>query len=166
MNTKHSPLFSVLTLIVLAIACYVLNLRADDFPPVVHILTLDGDAAEAGSDPATFLVIRVGPTNVPLTVYYDVGGTASNGVDYAALCGSVIIPSGSFFAPITVTPVDDDEIEGTESVIVGLHQPLDWPPPYIVLWPSIAFAEIEDNDFPATNQPPRVAIVSPPDGSA
>src|SRR5260370_1402582 len=90
---------------------------------------------------------------------------AFNGLEYDALGGSGVIPSGSFFAPITVIPVDDDAIEGTESVIIGLHQPLEWPPPYIVLWPSVAFAEIEDNDFPPTNQPPRVAIISPPDGS-
>ena len=42
---------------------------------------------------ATFTVRRCGDTNDDLTVPYDIGGTASNGVDYVALPGSVTISS-------------------------------------------------------------------------
>ena len=42
---------------------------------------LDPDAAEEGSDPATFLVVRTGAADTPLTVNYLLGGAAGNGVD-------------------------------------------------------------------------------------
>src|SRR4029078_13403926 len=38
-----------------------------------------------GTNTATFVVRRQGPTNAVLAVDYQVGGTASNGVDYALL---------------------------------------------------------------------------------
>ncbi len=136
-----------------------------DWPPVVHILAIDPDAAEEGSDPATFYVLRLGPTNVPLTVSYVLGGTAENGTDYEALPGTVTIPEGAYLAPITVTPIDDFSIEGGETVVAALDQPPSWPPPYIVSWPSIAVAYIEDNDAEPTNQPPVVKITNPPDGA-
>ena len=127
-------------------------------PPFVYLIAYDADAAEAGTDPATMLVLRIGATNAPLTVFYETAGTASNGVDYLALPGSVTIPAGSYFAELTITPIDDSLVEGIETVLVGLDQPLVWPPPYIVGWPSIALATIEDDDVAPTNRPPHVAL--------
>ena len=133
--------------------------------PVVHLLAPDPLAAEEGSVPAHFLAVRTGPTNEALTVLYEIGGRASNGEDYEELPGTVTIPAGSHSASITVTPVDDFEVEGWESVILALRQPPVWPPAYIVSWPSVAAVYIEDNDLPPTNQPPAVAVVNPPDGA-
>lgn len=143
------------------------NLRAADpsWPPLVLVIASDADAAESGSDPARFLVVRVGSPNSPLTVNYAMGGTASNGVDYVTLPGSVTIPAGAYFAPVDVTPIDDYLVEGNESVFIALQQPPVSPPPYIVVWPSVAAANIADNDFETTNRPPIVSIVNPPDGS-
>jgi hypothetical protein len=98
-------------------------------------------------------------------VNYLLGGTAENGVDYEPLPGSVTIPSGAHFAPVVVTPMDDFLVEGVESIVIALQQPPAWPPPYIVTWPSVAVAEIADNDRDPTNHPPHVTIVRPPDGA-
>ena len=70
--------------------------------------------------------------------YMTSDNTATNGVDYELLSGAVTIPSGAHSAPIIVTPVDDDLVEGPESVVIALEQPPIWPPPYIVSWPSVA----------------------------
>jgi Bacterial Ig domain/Calx-beta domain len=143
------------------------NLKADNppWPPLVLVIAADPDAAEEGSDPAQFLVVRVGFANGPLTVQYALGGDAVNGDDYETLSGEVTIPDGAYFAPVTITPHDDFLIEGEESVVIALQQPPIYPPPYIVTWPSVAVASIADNDFEPTNQPPHVSIVSPPDGA-
>lgn len=133
--------------------------------PVVHIVAADPWAAEAGSDPARFAVVREGPTNATLTVQYQVGGTALNGVDYLELSGAVTIPAGQRRAAITVTPIDDRLVEGTESVVIALQQPPVWPPPYLVCWPSVAVAHIIDDDSAPTNRPPVVRLVNPPNGS-
>src|SRR5260370_33546597 len=52
--------------------------------PLVSITATDPIASETGPDPGVFTVSRAGGTAGPLTVNYAVGGSASNGVDYAA----------------------------------------------------------------------------------
>jgi len=141
--------------------------RADNppWPSLVSVLPLDPHAAEEGSDPATFLVVRIGPADAPLTVQYALGGEATNGDDYEMLSGEVTIPQGAYFAPVTVTPYDDFLIEGEESVVLALQQPPVFPPPYIVVWPSIAAGWIADNDREPSNAPPTVALIRPPEGA-
>ncbi len=133
--------------------------------PVVHILATDPCATESGLDSATFTVYRDGPTDAALTVRYWVTGSASNGVDYAALSGEVTIPARASSAPITVQPVDDAQVEGGETVAIFLSQPMVWPPPYLVCWPSFAVGHIEDNEQASTNRAPLVQITNPPDGA-
>jgi subtilisin-like proprotein convertase family protein len=52
-----------------------------------------------------FTVTRTGDLTNPLTVNYTVGGTATAGVDYTALSGSVTIPGGQASATISVPPL-------------------------------------------------------------
>ena len=47
-----------------------------------------------GPKNATFTVYRFGATNDGLVVSYGIGGTATNGIDYAALPGVVTVPAG------------------------------------------------------------------------
>src|SRR5262245_50779749 len=75
--------------------------------PVVTVHASDPVATEAGPTPGSFLVERRGATNTSLAVFYALGGTASNGVDYATLATSVVIPPGAFTASIPVKPIDD-----------------------------------------------------------
>src|SRR5690349_5428376 len=76
MNTKSTRLFSTLSFVLLLLAASFAPKTFADFPPLVGLLATDPCAAEAGSDPAVFTVIRIGPTNAPLTVYYQTGGDA------------------------------------------------------------------------------------------
>ena len=55
-----------------------------------------------GPKDAIFTVRRLGDTNSDLTVTYAIGGTATNGVDYVTLPGTVTIPAGQRAAMITV----------------------------------------------------------------
>ena len=63
---------------------------------------------------------RFGDTNSDLTVTYAIGGTASNGVDYVTLPGTVTIPAGQRAAMITVVPIDDGPPDITSTVILKL----------------------------------------------
>jgi hypothetical protein len=47
-------------------------------------------------------------------------GTATNGVDYARLENSVIIPAGGNFIDVIVSPLADNEFESVESVILTI----------------------------------------------
>ena len=104
-----------------------------------------------GANTATFVVRRHGPTNTALTVTYEIGGTASNGVDYSALSGSVTIPAGRHSAQIVIRPIDDSLVEGIETVLLKLQPSSD----YTIGIPSRAAAIIIDNDQP---RPPCIRL--------
>ncbi len=97
--------------------------------PVVTITARDPVASEPKNgqpgNAATFVVRRSDGTNSDLTVAYAIGGTATNGVDYAALSGSVTIPAGQHTGIITVTPLADQDTNslGFETVILSLPAP-------------------------------------------
>jgi len=125
-------------------------------PPIVTITAIDPFASEGTNylgrtNTATFAVRHSGPTNSDLTVFYGISGTASNGVDYQELPGVVTIPAGSHAARIVVRPIDDNEPEPPETVVLSLRVPalplcVTCPPPYIIGFPGRAAAVIVDND--------------------
>ena len=79
-----------------------------------------------GPKNAIFTVRRLGTTNSELTVSYASGGTASNGVDYVTLPGTVTIPAGQRAALITVVPIDDGPPDITSTVILKLTPSADY----------------------------------------
>ena len=97
-----------------------------------------------GPKDAIFTVRRVGDTNNALTVSYEIGGTASNGVDYVALPGAVTIPAGEHAALITVVPLDDGPPDITSTVILTLQPSTNTPPDFLIGYPPKAAALILD----------------------
>jgi hypothetical protein len=93
-------------------------------------------------------VRRFGDTNGDLTLPYDIGGTASNGVDYVTLPGVVTIPAGERRALITIVPVDDGPPDVNKTVIIGLTPSTNSPPDYLPGFPRRAAAIIIDSDGP------------------
>ena len=73
-----------------------------------------------GPKAATFTVRRLGDTNDDLAVAYTLGGTATNGVDYLALPGSVTIPAGGRGALISLVPIDDGPPDVNKTVVLTL----------------------------------------------
>jgi len=136
--------------------------------PVVTIVATDPFASETGPDPGTFEVRRSTGTNSPLLVFYAIGGTAINGLDYQMISNTVLIPAGAWSSSITITPIDDNLVEGNETVLLRL-----FPSPllsligvYQVGFPSNAVVTIADNDLPpGTNIPPVVRIGYPTNGT-
>jgi hypothetical protein len=151
----------------------------DDPPPppqtVVTIRASEAYATEPcntadGIDPGRFTIVRCGDTNIDLTVFYRIGGTASNGVDYAELPQSVVIAKGERSADLVVKPLGDALIENVESVCIRLEPPACvsiWPPPpecYLVGQPAEAAVFIRDCPV-VTNRLPLVRIVKPYSGA-
>ncbi len=93
--------------------------------PSVSLTVRRGRALE-GLDtfsPATDGVISFNrgiATNTALTVNYTVSGTASNGVDYTALTGSLVIPANVAEADLRVLPILDAIQESDETVVIQL----------------------------------------------
>jgi hypothetical protein len=145
--------------------------------PVVTVIATDPHATEPGTnsnvpDTGTFTIFRSDGTNLPLTVSYALGGTASNGVDYTLLSGSATIPAGDHSAQVIVNPLADNLAEGTETVVLHLLQPLcatnSTPVTgcYVVGIPGEALVTIDDGRVPPpTNCRPIVRIASPANGT-
>jgi hypothetical protein len=144
---------------------------------VVTIVATDPVATEpdpgsTNMDTALFTVFRTGRMDMPVEVRYRLSGTASNRVDYRELGGTVTMPAGANSAGIVVSPINDEFVEGTKTVVITLETPpcADlFPLPlgcYLVGRQNEARAEIRDNDKNATNRSPVVSFVRPFDGQA
>jgi len=133
------------------------GLGIDDFsisagvstPPNATTVTIeatDSSAAEAGTDPGTFTITRTGDTSTSLTVNYTVAtgaGQGTNGTDYTPnLNGTATIAAGQSFTEITITPVDDNTVEGPETVTLTLVNTAD----YDLGGSGTATVTIADND--------------------
>jgi len=111
-----------------------------------------------GPKNAIFALKRLGDASSDLTVNYSIGGTASNGVDYAALPGFVTIPAGSAYALIPIVPIDTGTSNVSKTVVLTLTPSTNTPPDYIVGFPPRAAALIWGNWL----RPPSAVL---PDGS-
>ena len=111
---------------------------------MVTIAASSANAAEGGAA-GQFTVTRTGSTAAALTVNYAIGGTATNGADYQTLSGSVLIAAGLASASIDVIPVDDNIVEGSETVILTINPTA----AYSLGASSSATVTIADNDLPA-----------------
>jgi hypothetical protein len=117
--------------------------------PTINILATDSAAGELNNT-GLFTITRTEPITAPLTVNFWVGGSATAGADYMALGNSVIIPAGAMSATKTVTPIDDPDCEGTETVVLNLRANA----AYALGASRRATVVIADND------PPSVSIVA------
>jgi hypothetical protein len=90
-------------------------------PPQVEIIASDALAGEFGTNTVRFTIVCPnGPNPRPLTVNYSVGGTAAPGVDYAALPGSITLPTGMTATNILVIPLRGDLLANEVSVTLTL----------------------------------------------
>lgn len=87
---------------------------------LVSLSALDASASEAGPDAGSWRFTRTGDTTSALTVNYTVGGTAGSGDYTPALSGQVVIPAGAATVDVSITPVDDGDTEGSETVTLTL----------------------------------------------
>ena len=105
--------------------------------------------SESGNN-ETFLLRRIGSLEEDLTVYYSLPGTATNGEDYEELPGSITIPAGQRDITFAMTIIDDDEIEGDETVELTLTP----DPTYTFMnhagriWDRIPVTIVDNDDKP------------------
>jgi len=123
--------------------CFTLidNVRVTEYTNVVSVTATTPTASEAGPTPGTFTITRTS-AGVPVTVFYTLSGSASNGVDYVSLPGSVTFAANDTSTNITVTPIDDSVAEVTESVILYIKPSADY------VGAGSATVKIADNETP------------------
>ena len=119
----------------------------DDTPSnLVSVMATDSTASESPLETGTFTLTRAGSAALlagGLTVNYTVNGTTSSG-DYAALSGTVTFDPGAPTATVTVTPIADADLEGSETVVLTLTTVA----PYELGSPATAIVIINDTNLP------------------
>lgn len=108
------------------------HVRPEAKGTVVWVKTLDAEGAEPDPvapgmgrpillNPAVFEISRTGDLSVPVRVNYRLEGTARNGLDYEPLEGHVEIPKDAASVQVVITPIDDDLVEGEETVVLVIE---------------------------------------------
>jgi len=113
--------------------------------PLVRASVTGSTVSENSTTPALVTFSRSGSIEQPLELKLTVEGTATAGVDYVPVPGSVTIPAGAASATISVLALDDTELEVNESLLVTIAP----DPAYIVSWSRTASIIIaSDEQFP------------------
>ena len=110
--------------------------------PLISVTATDASAAEPGTDTGTFTLTRSGDLGSALAVSIVMSGTATSGADYQSLPNAVNFPSGQASVTLTVTPIDDTQVEAAESVTLTIVDDA----PYDLGTPNNASVTINDND--------------------
>lgn len=90
--------------------------------PAITVSASDPTAAEPGAvlNPGVFTFTRTNDLSFPLVVSYNITGTAQNGVDYVTIPSTITFATGATTTNLTITPLSDNLIESSETVIVTL----------------------------------------------
>ena len=90
------------------------TLTSVEIESVIPIVSEDGFAA-------LFEITREGGNqNEALIVSFDISGTAIQGIDYQNFSNTVTIPAGKDSVFLFINPIEDNEYEGNETVVVNL----------------------------------------------
>jgi large repetitive protein len=116
----------------------------NDDVPAVSIAVAPADVTEDGTPNLVYTVTLSQPAFSATTVNYTVGGTATNGTDYATITSPLVIPAGNVTGTITVNPTADTTIESDETVTLTLAAGTG----YTVGAPGAATGNILNDDLP------------------
>lgn len=131
--------------------------------PVVSVRTLRASITEAEGPVEVFELHRTGNLGGRLRVRFQMGGDASNTVDYAIPFGALAaeFPAGEDSVAVVLRPVGDALAEGSESVTLSILPPTG-AEAYVVGNPGRAESAIRDRDMA---RPASIAWVRPAQGS-
>ncbi|GAB3566502.1 hypothetical protein GCM10027578_15510 [Spirosoma luteolum] len=90
-------------------------------PRSARVSTPSGARLSSGTaaDPG-FIRFERSNTQGALTVNYQIGGTATNGTDFVSLPTSVVFADGQAVVTEEIDPIDDELVEGDESIVITL----------------------------------------------
>jgi hypothetical protein len=97
------------------------TIDVDMISSVVTVATVDGSIIENNSTTTgRFRIARTGPTTAAHNVTFSISGTATNGTDYQLVNTNATIPIGASSVDIVIRAIDDNLVEGPESIILTL----------------------------------------------
>ena len=82
------------------------------------VVNSDLDYAVEGCVDGQFTFTLSDTFDYDLVTHLQIGGTATNGVDYPMIADSIVIPAGDTLAVVSIAPILDGAIEGFETVTI------------------------------------------------
>ena len=137
----------------------ILAASSSDTNPVVELLTPDPTAL-IGTSTASFTLVRTGHTNDAIAIGLTFAGTATNGVDFAAVLTTVSIPAGELAIDIRIQPLVVPNRHGNKTVKLSITN----TPGFTMGRRQSGTVTLIDDVF--NLPPPAIAIVSPTNGTA
>ncbi len=128
----------------------------------VSVTVAPASVNEDGGVNLVYTFTRTGVTIAPLTVNYTIGGTATNGTDYAAIGTSVPFAANQTVATVNVTPIADAVVEPDETVIITVVDGTG----YSAVAPTSATGTITNDDADIVCTGPVPASVNENSGTA
>lgn len=117
----------------------------NDDVPTATISVAPAAVAEDGAPNLVYTVtLNQANPSAATSVNFSIGGTATNGTDYATIASPVVIPAGNTTGTITVNPTADATIEADETVTLTLAVGAG----YTVGVPNSATGTILNDDLP------------------
>lgn len=116
----------------------------NDDVPSISIAVSPASVAEDGAPNLVYTVTLSQASFSVTSVNYTIGGTATNGTDYATIASPLVIPAGNTTGTITVNPTADATIEANETVSLTLAAGTG----YTVGVPASAAGSILNDDLP------------------
>lgn len=104
----------------------VINDDDDAFEASVQSTTASANENPVSNGVFTIDLGAVNQTGGPVTVNYAMSGTATEGLDYSNLSGTVSIPNNQRTATVTIAPINDSDIENNETVILTISPGADY----------------------------------------
>ena len=89
--------------------------------PLVQLIATDPVASETGKTARVLFSRPMNETNSALTVFYQLSGTASNGVDFSTLPGSLTLAAGIASTNLVIIAPTDSLPEGDKTLILTLQ---------------------------------------------
>lgn len=140
--------------------------------PVMVIVDI-GDSKEpnpANNDPGYsggFYIADQGRHTNDVTVYYSIGGTAQNGIDYSNLTGMVTISPNQSYAEVDINPIADG-LKPNQTVILTLLQNTNYllDPAYysatnnLIANPQVYPIAFGDNEAPCPNSTNNITLTA------
>lgn len=123
-----------------------LIIRVAEPPPIVNFTT---DTSNAAEDAGTITVTAElsAATGADVTLPFTITGTATNGSDFTITTSPITITAGQTSGDITISVIDDTDVESAETVVVTL----DTPTGADLGATTVHTATIEDNDVPTVS---------------
>ena len=116
--------------------------RDEETVPLVSVVASTPEVMEGDSGQAVFTLSRSGDLRADMAVFYELTGTAEALEDYEASLSSSTIPAGRSSVDVPIVPLQDDDAELAETVVMEVLRADD----YLVNNPATATVVIIDDE--------------------